>query len=57
LQLESDVADCGIVLGDRHRLHQSISNLLANAAKFTPSGGHIHVRCHREGDDIVVVCA
>ena len=32
------------IAGDRARLVQSISNLLNNAAKFTPAGGHISVR-------------
>jgi PAS domain S-box-containing protein len=54
LELESDVAECGAVLGDRHRLRQSVTNLLTNAIKFTPGGGHILVRCRREGDDVVI---
>lgn len=38
---------CGgaVVDGDRVRLVQAVANLLLNAAKFTPPGGRIEVRC------------
>ncbi|MDR2888676.1 MAG: response regulator [Lachnospiraceae bacterium] len=41
LTVDSDVPSC--VLGDEQHLTQVIINLLANAVKFTPEGGHIHL--------------
>jgi signal transduction histidine kinase len=42
------VYDCDeekvLVLGDPTRLDQIISNILTNAMKYTPSGGHVRVR-------------
>jgi PAS domain S-box-containing protein len=42
------------VKGDSTRLSQIVSNLLTNAAKYTPPGGHITIRTE-EGDGEVVV--
>ncbi len=38
------------VLGDRVRLHQVVSNLVANSLKFTPPGGRIEVRVEQAND-------
>lgn len=49
-RLEVSVPDADYFLdADQARLVQSVANLLVNAAKFTPSGGHIVLRAVVEG--------
>jgi len=38
-----------VLYGDHARLVQSVANLLVNAAKFTPEGGHVVLRADVEG--------
>ena len=38
------------ISGDRDRLQQAVWNLLCNATKFTPKGGHIRVQVKRAED-------
>jgi PAS domain S-box-containing protein len=53
--LELDVPRTGLpVLADADRLAQVLTNLLTNAAKYTPLEGRIRVSASREGEEVVV---
>jgi CheY-like chemotaxis protein/anti-sigma regulatory factor (Ser/Thr protein kinase) len=53
--LETEVPRQGLgVMADPARLAQVIGNLLTNAAKYTPSGGQIHVAARTESEEVVL---
>lgn len=53
VSLESHVAEPRLVIhADRERIMQVFSNLLGNALKFTPRGGHVTITVERSGDDV-----
>ena len=53
-QLHVSVARGAFVFGDDTRLAQVFGNLLTNAAKYTPSNGHIRVTSHTRGAQLAI---
>ncbi|MBN2404831.1 MAG: HAMP domain-containing histidine kinase [Coriobacteriia bacterium] len=55
LTFEAAIERGPVIMGDRDRLTQAVGNLLSNAARYTPEGGHVRVEVRAEGSDAVLV--
>jgi signal transduction histidine kinase len=56
VMLQFDMTHDAIVHGDRDLLLEAIANLVDNALKFTPAGGHVELGLlHREGEAAIRV--
>jgi signal transduction histidine kinase/ActR/RegA family two-component response regulator len=56
-RLAVDVPAGLTLVADPVRLAQVVANLLTNAARYTPPGGHVAVTARREGDRVAVEVA
>src|SRR6185369_10888913 len=56
LQLDAE-GDLPPVPADAAYMERALTNLLSNAIKFTPSGGTVALRVHREGGRLVIAVA
>jgi signal transduction histidine kinase len=54
IQVHLELADTIQVTADRDQLNQVWMNLLGNSIKFTPAGGHIHIRTRQVENEILI---
>jgi len=57
VEIRKRITDNSVVFGDRELLAQALTNLIDNALKYTPVGGHIDLEVKRSDDRIIVVVA
>lgn len=43
-----------LVQGDGRRLEQAVQNVVANALRHTPDGGHVHLNCELDGAEVIL---
>ena len=55
VRLTADLPPSAKIVGDRVQIERLISNLLGNAIKYTPAGGHVDVRIADEGINVKLV--
>jgi signal transduction histidine kinase len=54
IAMTTKIAENIALFGDRDMLQQAVANLLDNALKFSPSGGHIGIQATKRGDFVEI---
>ncbi len=54
IALQVDADDLGVVEADEAKLRNAVANLVSNAVKYTPTGGHVRVVARRVGAHLQV---